>query len=117
MSTDGYLAFRDPGEYFYRRQAPFPLFEDVPVVAALWADFSFTTEGVVYSRVTDDPTVLTKVSEMIAEANPALSSYEPSMAVIVTWFMAEHQRDDSIYNSTGYVSDVYIMQLHAYAID
>ena len=105
VSTDGFLSFRD--EFSGNKRTPFPIDgaeSDVPMIAALWAGFSFTTEGVVYSRVTDDPTMLTEVSEMITEANPDLSGYEPSTAVIVTWFLAQPGKDDSNDSVGVYVS-------------
>ena len=90
-------------EFSFHKPTIFPLMnEDIPLVAALWADFSFTTEGVVYSRVTDDPSMLNQVVDMITDANPALSSYEPKLAVIVTWFLAEPRRDES-NDSVGFL--------------
>lgn len=104
VSTDGFLTFRE--EYFFNRPLTFPLGnDDVPLIAALWADFSFTTEGVVYSRMTDDLSMLNQVVDMITDENPALSSYEPKLAVIVTWFLAEPDRDESD-DSVSYTAKV-----------
>ena len=39
--------------------------------------------------------MLNQVVDMITDVNPALSTYEPKLAVIVTWFLAEPNRDES----------------------
>ena len=56
------------------------------MIAPLWVDFQFAVSGAIYSRVTYDPDTLNQVVEMITDLNPALSDYQPALAVIVTWF-------------------------------
>ena len=65
---------------------PFPIVTPVPMIAPLWVDFQFVTSGATYYRVTYEPDTLNKVVEVITDLNPALSDYQPALAVIVTWF-------------------------------
>ena len=65
---------------------PFPITTPVPMIAPLWVDFQFDTSGAVYSRVTYNPDTLNRVVKMITNLNPALSEYQPALAVIITWF-------------------------------
>jgi hypothetical protein len=39
----------------------------------------------IYGRVSHDPFILDEVKEMVAQRNPMLSGYDPSVAVIITW--------------------------------
>ena len=66
---------------------PFPC-ADVPIIAPLWIDFDFESAGLLYYRVTQDPSTLKQVADMIAQENPGLCDYQPRLAVIVTWFEA-----------------------------
>ena len=56
------------------------------MIAPLWADYDLRVTGAVYSRVTNDSDTLNQVVEMLADMNPALSDYQPTLAVVVTWF-------------------------------
>ena len=49
-------------------------------------DFDFRVSGALYSRVTYDSDTLDRVVGMIAGLNPALSNYQPTLAVVITWF-------------------------------
>ena len=61
----------------------------VPIIAPIWADLDFSDEGRIYYRSTQDPGLLDQVRQMIADVNPGMSDYEPTLAVIVTWFEAK----------------------------
>ena len=56
------------------------------MIAPLWADLQVYASGAVYSRVSYDPGTLNQVVRMLTDLNPALSDYQPSLAVIATWF-------------------------------
>lgn len=62
----------------------------VPVIAPRWTDWTFKETGSIYYRETRDQTTLDQVAEMIADVNPGLGDYQPTLAVIVTWFEARH---------------------------
>ena len=61
-----------------------------PVIAPVWADLDFRGMGRIYYRATQDPATLELVTSMITDVNPGLMGYEPTLAVIVTWFDATH---------------------------
>lgn len=85
VSLNGLISFQQ--DYNNYDPSPFPLSDEfVPIIAPLWADFNFTDSGAVYSRVTSDSDTLDQVVEMITNLNPSLSDYQPSLAVVVTWF-------------------------------
>ena len=67
---------------------PFPLPGPMPVpmIAPLWADLEVYSSGAVFSRVSSEPDTLNQVVKILTNLNPALSSYQPAQAVIVTWF-------------------------------
>ena len=56
---------------------------EIPFIAPLYWDDSTIT----YYRVTEDQATLKKVHDLIADANPGLSAYQPRIAVIATWFV------------------------------
>ena len=58
----------------------------IPLVIPLWANFRPLT---ISYRVTEDTHTLQQVTEMIADRNPELSSYQPSLAVVITVVDAE----------------------------
>ena len=66
----------------------FPLAADlfIPLIVPLWANFRPLT---ISYRVTEDTDTLQQVTEMIADRNPELSSYQPSLAVVITVVDAE----------------------------
>ena len=66
------------------------------MIATLWAGFMFDMTGAVYSRVTNDPDTLSQVVSMMTDLNPKLSSYSPTMAVVVTWFRSQHQSNERV---------------------
>ena len=55
-----------------------------PVIAPLWMDFNTRKSGSIYYRVTNDTEVLYEIAEMVTES--LKSSYQPTFAVIVTWY-------------------------------
>ena len=59
---------------------------DVPLIAPIWIDLDFENFGLLHYRVSQDPTTMERVKSLVTEVNPALSSYQPTLAVIVTWF-------------------------------
>ena len=60
----------------------------MPLIAPVWIDLLFSDYGLLYYRVSQDPDTLERVKGMITEVNPMLSGYQPTLAVIVTWFDA-----------------------------
>ena len=65
---------------------PFPITTPVAMIAPLWVDVHFVASGAIYYRVSYEPDTLDQVVKIIADLNPALSDYQPALAVIVTWF-------------------------------
>lgn len=63
------------------------------MIAPLWADLTFDISGTVYSRATNDPATLVQVVAVITALNPGLSDYQPTLAVIVTWFESRLHMD------------------------
>ena len=59
---------------------------DVPLIAPLWIDLDFQEFGLLFYRVSQDPPTLERVKSMVIQTNPTLSNYQPTLAVIVTWF-------------------------------
>ena len=59
---------------------------NVPLIAPIWIDLNFEDFGLLYYRVSQNPSTLERVKAMLIDVNPALSSYQPTLAVIVTWF-------------------------------
>ena len=76
VSSNGVISF---GDRFNRFEvAPFPT-ASVPLLAPLWADFSFRKRGTVSYRVAEDESTLTRVREIIN------FGFSPSLCVVVTW--------------------------------
>lgn len=65
-----------------------------PVLAPLWA--TYTGNSAIYYRVTQDTTILSRVSTMVANANSAFANYQPQYAVVVTW-------EDAITSISSYL--------------
>ena len=55
--------------------------DPMPLIAPLWTDFRSVTT---LYRVTNDSDTLQLVRDMIVSRNPALSDYQPSVALVVT---------------------------------
>lgn len=70
----------------------------VPLLAVLWRDFHFVLSGSVYYRQANDSKTLEQVRSVIADVNPGLRDYQPTLAVIVTWFEARIVGDSSNFN-------------------
>ena len=58
------------------------------MIAPLWTDLDFSSRGLIYYRASQDPDILNQVVEMIVAVDPGLSEYQPTLAVVVTWFDA-----------------------------
>lgn len=56
-----------------------------PVIAPLWSLFS---SSVVYSRVTQNSTILQQISEDVEDMNSLLPGYKPVYALVITWVNA-----------------------------
>ena len=83
VSDNGYVTFS--GLYNDNLACPLPC-ADVPIIAPLWIDLDFQSFGVLYYRESQDPEILERVKTTVTQTNPTLSSYQPTLAVIVTWF-------------------------------
>ncbi len=88
ISTNGLVSFGESFdlqnlESFPRRTPPY-----VPVIAPFWADFNFRDSGAIFYRVTQDPAVLNS-----AEHKIATPGFSPTLAVVITWFQGELQRN------------------------
>lgn len=68
-------------------------------MAPAWTDWTFLHTGSLYYRATEDRATLDQVVEMITDVNPGLGDYQPTLAVIVTWFEARHLNNKSVRNS------------------
>ena len=64
------------------------------IIAPIWTDLDFRGSGVMFYRTSQDPVILSEIAGSIADVNPILSSYQPTQAVIVTWFEARSHFDD-----------------------
>ena len=83
MSFDGPFNMADSCRFL-------PCSTDVPIIAPIWIDLDFRRFGLLYYRVSQDSATLERVRDMIVQQNPAtLSAYQPTLAVIVTWFEAQ----------------------------
>lgn len=80
------MSFEEPF-FAYTEIGSFPRTQ-APVIAPLWADFDFTRTGLVYYRTVEDPPTLQLVASMISSVNPDLLSYQPTWAIVTTWFAA-----------------------------
>ena len=54
-----------------------------------------------FYRTSQDPVILSQIADAIADVNPALSDYQPTQAVVVTWFEARSHFDD-VCSCTGH---------------
>lgn len=85
VSTNGLLSFTS--SFMGELMVAFP-FSGSALIAPLWTNFTFATSGTIYYRVTEDTATLALVADMITDMNPDLADYEPSLAIVVTWFEA-----------------------------
>ncbi len=94
MSTNGLISFNDP--FLSHIVMPFPRSSAplLPLIAPLWSDFNFRETGTLYYRVTNDSTILNRISQEIEILNSDFTSYQPTQAVIVTWFQATSNQND-----------------------
>ncbi len=84
------------GPYEEHEVCTFPCIT-VPAIAPYWADLDFRFRGRIYYRSTQDAGILEQVAEMIANVNPGLNDYQPTEALIVTWFEAMLTPDVSFF--------------------
>jgi hypothetical protein len=68
-------------EHFPRRTYPL-----VPVIAPLWTDIIFREGGALYYRITEESSLLNSVAGRIAQQNVAFEGYQPTLALVATWF-------------------------------
>ena len=85
VSTNGVISFRAKFTDFLLSSFPF---STVPLIAPLWADFDFRSNGNVFYRIAEEETCLVRAREIIVGANPNFMEYYPSFCVIVTWSKA-----------------------------
>ena len=93
VSTNGLLSFENPLNAY--ETCNFPCTPE-PVIAPLWTDLNFNSRGLIYYRTSQDPDVLNQVVDMIAAMDPGLSDYQPTLAVVATWFDATTRYDKSV---------------------
>ena len=102
-STNGVLSFGDVFVSFTATTLPRTTMA-LPLMAVLWRDFDFSFSGSIYHRQANDTETLARVRSMIADVNPELSDYQPTLAVIVTWFEAKIRNDFSEF-SVSFMGD------------
>ena len=93
VSTNGLLSF--DGAFSDYMPCDLPC-TPVPVIAPAWTDWTFEDSGTIYYGVAQDQVTLNQVVGMITDVNPELSDYQPTLAVIVTWFEARFYRNQSV---------------------
>lgn len=102
-STNGVVSFREPFTSYMPETLPrISMF--LPLLAVLWTDFDFSASGSVYHRQADDPETLSQVRTMITDVNPGLSDYQPTLAVLITWFEAKIRGDGSDFSVSQYAN-------------
>ena len=85
VSTNGFVSFE--GVFDLADACPLPC-ADVPLIAPIWINLNFETDGLLYYRVSQKAATLNQVVDRIAQVNPGLCDYQPTLALIVTWFEA-----------------------------
>lgn len=60
-----------------------------PLIAPLWANLNFNESGLVYYRISEDAATLQQVALMIYSVNVELAFFQPTLAVVITWFEAQ----------------------------
>lgn len=90
VSNNGYICF---GYCPKNQRVSLLPTSSVPLVAALWEDFdfrnsAFRSSGTVFYRTSNDSLLLKAMAARIAQENPDLRDFRPSLSVIVTWFEA-----------------------------
>lgn len=93
MSTNGLVSFEDAHDTYTPCDLPCT---PVPVITPAWTDWTIEDTGSLFYRVTQEQATLDLVKEMITDVNPGLSDYQPTLAVIVTWFEARLLSDKSV---------------------
>ena len=81
------LSFRAPFDSFGALpfDSNFNAFLD-PIIAPFWADYNLiVSSGSISFRTTADTAILRNVTEILADRNPQLQSYQPTLAFIATW--------------------------------
>ena len=96
INQNGILSFRDSfGSTFIREFDSFTHFQ--PLIAPFWTDISLRSfsGGSVFFRMTRDNITLNRARTLTQQHFPGLS-FEPTNAVIVTWFEVEHEFIQSV---------------------
>ncbi len=92
ISTNGILSFENSYPTF-SLCSPMPCAPEV-IIAPVWTDLDFRESGVMFYRSSKDSVILGQIASTIAEVNPGLSDYQPTEAVVFTWFEARAHFDD-----------------------
>ena len=87
VSTNGYISFEKSFSQSFPCQFPCT---PSPTIASAWTFWTFLGAGSIYYRVAQDQATLEQVVQTIAATNPGLSVYQPTLALIVTWFEANN---------------------------
>ena len=82
MSTNGLISFGK--EFTSFAPTMFPRNSPPPIIAPLWADFNLLDTGTLYYRTDSTRNTL----QMLSRSFP-LDGYNPSLAVIATWYQSE----------------------------
>lgn len=89
VSTNGLISFQNsfisnsPGKF----STSFPEFY-IPIIAPLWTNlYNFRVESDIFYRSTNDAVILNRIADMVTNINSNFSTYQPTLAVIVTWSM------------------------------
>lgn len=66
-----------------------------PAILPLWANFNVNTSSLVYYRISKDAVTLQEVARMIYNVNIEFVLFQPTLAVIVTWFQVQLPANNS----------------------
>ena len=87
LFDNGIVSFINSGGVLSNRVQSLPrvVYPLIPIVVPLWTTFIPQTQGILFRRITYEPSQLAWVKSTITHQNPDLQEYEPSVAVIITW--------------------------------
>ena len=99
MSSNGIISFRNPFDEFADRnmgiEFPTITFRH-SVIAPLWIDLNPTVSGSINYTTSREPDVLNRTSLLLADGNPELCDFQPTLVVIVTWDKVPLHTNNSI---------------------
>lgn len=86
VSTNGLISFRRPFSSYSPEpfNSNFLQFDD-PIIAPLWGDFTNFEGSNMFTRATNSPETLIMVVAQLTTVNQNFTSYNPTIAVVVTW--------------------------------